>query len=83
MNVGLGKTNYWLSFFLLFNLGGKQPLMKDGFFKDSLGNTVVQSMVFKEGPNKGKAKGLKQVCTERFGPNVVVGKRQDDLGKLI
>ena len=39
--------------------------MKDGYYVNSEGLTVVQSMVFKEGHNAGKAKGLKQVCTER------------------
>ena len=37
-------------------------------------------MVFQEGPDKGKAKGLRQVCTERFGPEAVKGKLQDGLG---
>ena len=54
--------------------------MKDGFFTDSLGEKVIQPMVFAEGPYKGQAKGLKQVCTERFGPEAVKGKKQDALG---
>ena len=31
-------------------------------------------MVFTDGPNAGKAKGLKLVCEERFGENAVQGK---------
>ena len=61
-------------------LGGKQPLMKDGYFENSEEEKVTQPMVFQEGPDKGKAKGLRQVCTERFGPEAVKGKLQDGLG---
>ena len=31
-------------------------------------------MVFPDGPMKGVAKGLKVVCTERFGAEAIVGK---------
>ena len=54
--------------------------MKDGYFEDSAGKIVPQPMVFPEGPNKGTAKGLRQVCLERFGPAAVKGKIQDGLG---
>ena len=64
-------------------IGGKQPIMKDGYYSNSEGDIVSQSMVFKEGPHIGKAKGLKQVCTERFGAEKIRGKRQDDLVKLL
>ena len=36
-------------------------------------------MVFTEGPLKGKAKGLRVVCEERFGADAVRGERQDAL----
>ena len=36
-------------------------------------------MTFKEGPLKGQAKGLRIVCEERFGADVVKGERQDAL----
>ena len=54
--------------------------MKDGYFENSEGEKVTQPMVFQEGPDKCKAKGLRQVCTERFGPEAVKGKLQDGLG---
>ena len=54
--------------------------MKDGFFTNAEGGQTAQPMVFTDGPNKGKAKGLKQVCIERFGPDSVKGKKQDALG---
>ena len=56
-------------------------MMKDGFFTNTLGEKVVQPMVFASGPYKGLAKGLKQVCLERFGQESVQGKKQDALGK--
>ena len=62
--------------------GGKQAIMKDGFFTNPQGEVVKQSMVFTEGPGKGQAKGLRQVCTERFGADVVKGKKQDALGQF-
>ena len=36
-------------------------------------------MVFQDGPNRGMAKGLKKVCSERFGADAISGERQDDL----
>jgi len=57
---------------------GHQPLMEDGFFlKDGI--KVTQHMVFQDGPNRGMAKGLKKVCSERFGADAISGERQDDL----
>ena len=40
-------------------------------------------MVWESGPRKGKAKGLKVVCTERFGEDAVKGLRQDGLIALL
>ena len=54
--------------------------MKDGFYKGTNGQTIRQRMVFEEGPDQGKAKGLRVVCSERFGREVVEGKKQDELG---
>ena len=65
------------------NSGGKQPLMKDGYFMSASGELVTQSMVFLDGPNQGLAKGLKQVCLERFGPEAIKGKRQDGLVEML
>ena len=53
--------------------------MKDGYFENSAGERVPQPMVFPDGPHKGIAKGLRQVCLEKFGPAAVKGKIQDDL----
>ena len=64
-------------------IGGKQPLMKDGYFMSASGEVVMQSMVFLDGPNQGLAKGLKQVCLERFGPEAIKGKRQDGLVEML
>ena len=54
--------------------------MKEGYFENEHGEKVVQPMVFTDGPHIGKAKGLRQVCMERFGPEAVEGKKQDGLG---
>ena len=54
--------------------------MKDGYYTNTQGEVVIQPMVFTDGPNQGIAKGLKQVCTERFGADLVRGKKQDALG---
>ena len=40
-------------------------------------------MVWENGPLKGKAKGLKAVCSERFGEEAVKGLRQDKLVELL
>ena len=55
-------------------------MMKDGYFENSDGVQVSQQMVFQDGPDKGLAKGLKQVCLERFGADAIKGKIQDGLG---
>ena len=34
---------------------------------------IKQHMVFQQGPNTGLAKGLKAVCSERFGEKAVTG----------
>ena len=44
---------------------------------------IEQSMIWERGPLKGQAKGLKAVCTERFGPEAVVGLKQDQLIELL
>ena len=44
---------------------------------------IEQSMIWERGPLKGQAKGLKAVCTERFGPQAVVGLKQDQLIELL
>ena len=84
MNVGTGSILFqWHLLFQVLVPGGKQAIMKDGFFLNAQGERVCQPMVFTEGSFKGQAKGLRQVCIERFGPDSVKGKKQDDLGKLI
>ena len=40
-------------------------------------------MIFPDGPFKGKAKGLRQVCLERFGSERIQGLRQDGLMDLL
>ena len=64
-------------------IGGKQPLMKDGYYTNPAGEVVAQPMVFRGGPNQGVAKGLKQVCLERFGPEAIKGKKQDGLVEML
>ena len=47
--------------------------MRAGWYKrGSL--KIKQHMTFQDGPMKGLAKGLKIVCSERFGPEAIVGK---------
>lgn len=56
--------------------GGKQPKMRPGWFLIGNGERKVrvkQHMVFTEGPRAGMAKGLRIVCQERFGEEVVEG----------
>ena len=64
--------------------GGKQPAMKDGWYykENDQGEKVKinQKMVFESGDYQGLPKGLRQVCTERFGEESVEGKKQDQLG---
>ena len=55
------------------NPGGKQPLMRPGWFRKGP-LKIVQHMVFSSGPNKGLAKGLREVCRERFGEKLIAGK---------
>ena len=54
--------------------------MKDGYFDNADGIRESQPMIFPDGLHKGLAKGLKQVCLERFGPEAIKGKIQDGLG---
>jgi hypothetical protein len=44
---------------------------------------VRQSMVWEDGPKQGIAKGLRQVCLERFGGDRIQGLRQDGLVALL
>ena len=55
------------------NPGGKQPLMRPGWYKRGPIRTK-QYMVFQGGPNAGLAKGLRAVCSERIGEDKVIGK---------
>ena len=52
---------------------GKQPFMRPGWFKRGP-MKIIQHMVFMDGPNKGQQKGLRAVCQERFGEDVVMGE---------
>ena len=54
------------------NPGGRQPLMRPGWYEKD-GVRVSQSMVFEDGRYTGLAKGLKAVCEERFGADLVKG----------
>ena len=58
--------------------GGKQPIMRDGWYMSEgrIRIKMKQPMVFTSGPKKGIAKGLRVVCTERFGEDAVQGKDQ-------
>ena len=62
------------------NPGGKQPLMRSGWIRKGP-LKIVQHMVFTAGPNKGIAKGLREVCRERFGDQRVAGN--DDFGSFL
>ena len=57
------------------NPGGKQPLMRPGWFVNKMGLRIKQHMVFPDGPFEGKPKGLRAVCQERFGEDFVKGKQ--------
>ena len=46
--------------------------MRPGWYRIG-GLKMIQHMVFQEGPRAGEAKGLKVVCSERFGPEAVEG----------
>ena len=48
-------------------------MMRPGWYRKGC-LKIKQHMVFTEGPNAGKAKGLRLVCEERFGEDVVQGK---------
>ena len=53
--------------------GGMQPKMRPGWYMME-GEKVEQSMVFEGGPHEGLAKGLRQVCLERFGEDRIKGQ---------
>ena len=55
------------------NKGGKQPLMRPGWFVKS-GVRFKQHMVYEGGQFVGLAKGLHQVCLERFGARAIKGE---------
>ena len=44
---------------------------------------MIQHMVFQEGPRAGEPKGLKVVCSERFGPEAVEGIFHTTIFQLI
>ena len=54
------------------NPAGKQPLMRSGWYVKG-GVRFRQSMVFEGGPLEGQAKGLREVCLERFGEDSIKG----------
>ena len=54
--------------------GGKQPKMRPGWYYTKGGLRIKQHMVFQDGVNVGKPKGLKAVCGERFGVDEVQGR---------
>ena len=53
--------------------GGKQPHMRDGYYRGEEGTFISQSMQYKQGPKKGLQKGLKTVLAERYGDDFVKG----------
>ena len=56
-------------------LGGKQPLMRPGWYrKEGIPFRIRQAMVFEGGRFEGLAKGLREVCLERFGEEAIRGK---------
>ena len=61
--------------------GGLQPRMRPGWYMRG-GVKIQQSMVFEEGPNEGNAKGLREVCRERFGEDLVKGNLKGLLGEI-
>ena len=60
------------------NPGGKQPLMRPGWYIRA-GLRFKQPMVFGGGRFAGMAKGLREVCLERFGEDIIKGRTEDDL----
>ena len=56
------------------NRGGKQPLMRPGWYVLQNGVRIKQHMVYEGGPYEGQAKGLRQVLLERFGPDRIKGE---------
>ena len=68
MELGVFFIAEWAVFFFMVN-----PLLLK----------VTQPMVFTEGPRKGQAKGLKQVCLERFGEAAIQGKKHDDFLNML
>ena len=57
------------------NPSGRQPLMRPGWYVRA-GVRFRQSMVFEGGPYEGEAKGLREVCLERFGGDSIKGKNK-------
>ena len=55
------------------NPGGKQSVMRPGWFVRN-GVRFRQHMVFEGGQYEGLAKGLRQVCLERFGAEAIAGE---------
>ena len=70
--------------YMNMGVGGKQRKMRNGYYfmdnEDGESIRIEQSMVFEEDHEKaGMAKGLKVVCTERFGEEFVRGKTKKQL----
>ena len=63
------------------NMGGKQPRMRPGWYLRN-GVRFKQHMVFEGGPHEGIAKGLRQVCSERFGAEKITGRTNKKWGHM-
>ena len=57
------------------NPSGRQPLMRPAWYVKE-GVRFRQSMVFEGGHLEGQAKGLREVCLERFGEDSIKGKNK-------
>ncbi|KAF4648088.1 hypothetical protein FOL46_003355, partial [Perkinsus olseni] len=64
--------------------GGKQPKMRDGWFWKA-GKRQTQTMVYPDDHPEypGQAKGLRQVCVERFGKAAINGKRHEEMAAML
>lgn len=64
-NHGLFAEDALVAGRINLNSGGKQPVMRDGWYVEGSGNKVTQRMWFEDGDGKAIPKGLKQILTER------------------
>ncbi|KAF4680911.1 hypothetical protein FOZ60_012833 [Perkinsus olseni] len=64
--------------------GGKQPKMRNGWFWKA-GKRQTQTMVYPDDHPEypGQAKGLRQVCVERFGEATINGKRHEEMAAML